>query len=71
MYTSLTDINVKGEIVPGIAESWESSEDLQTWIFRLRKGVLIHHGREVDAEAIKLNISRRGIDGYAKQRRRS
>ncbi|MEE8302973.1 MAG: ABC transporter substrate-binding protein, partial [Candidatus Tectomicrobia bacterium] len=58
MYTSLTDINVKGEIVPGIAESWEPSKDLQTWIFRLRKGVLFHNGREVDAEAVKLNIER-------------
>ncbi len=58
IYTSLTDINLKGEIVPGIAESYEPSKDLKTWIFRLRKGVLFHNGREVDAEAIKLNIER-------------
>ena len=28
LYTSLTDIDQKGNIVPGIAESWEPSKDL-------------------------------------------
>jgi peptide/nickel transport system substrate-binding protein len=27
-------------------------------VFRLRKGVLFHNGREVDAEAVKLNLMR-------------
>src|SRR5262245_8933661 len=58
MYTGLTDIDQKGNIVPGIAESWEPSKDLTSWVFRLRKGVLFHNGREVDAEAVKLNILR-------------
>src|SRR5215831_963445 len=58
MYTSLTDIDQQGNIVPGIAESWESNKDLTAWVFRLRKGVLFHNGREVDAEAVKLNIQR-------------
>src|SRR5919106_5882771 len=58
IYTGLTDINQKGEIVPGIAESWEANQELTAWTFRLRKGVLFHNGREVDAEAVKLNIMR-------------
>lgn len=58
LYTGLTDINLKGEIVPGIAESWEPNKELTSWVFRLRKGVLFHNGREVDAEAVKLNIQR-------------
>ena len=58
MYTGLTDIDAQGTIVPGIAESWEPSKDLTAWTFRLRKGVLFHNGREVDAEAVKLNIER-------------
>src|SRR5262249_31385997 len=53
-----TDIDQKGNIVPGIAESWEPNQDLTSWVFRLRKGVLFHNGREVDAEAVKLNILR-------------
>ena len=54
MYTGLTDIDQEGNIVPGIAESWESNKELTSWVFRLRKGVLFHHGREVDAEAVRL-----------------
>ena len=58
MYTSLTDIDYKGNIIPGIAESWEPSKDLKSWVFKLRQGVLFHNGREVDAEAVKLNLER-------------
>jgi peptide/nickel transport system substrate-binding protein len=58
LYTGLTDIDYQGNIVPGIAESWEPNKELTTWTFRLRKGVLFHNGREVDAEAVKLNLER-------------
>ncbi len=58
MYTGLTDIDQQGNIVPGIAESWEPNKELTAWMFRLRKDVLFHNGREVDAEAVKLNIER-------------
>jgi peptide/nickel transport system substrate-binding protein len=58
MYTGLTDIDAQGNIIPGIAESWEPNKDLTAWVFRLRKGVLFHNGRDVDAEAVKLNLLR-------------
>jgi peptide/nickel transport system substrate-binding protein len=58
MYTGLTDLDYQGNIIPGIAESWEPNKDLTEWVFRLRKGVLFHNGREVDAEAVKLNLLR-------------
>src|SRR5262245_13794158 len=58
MYDGLTDIDQRGNIVPSLAESWEPNQDLSAWVFRLRKGVLFHNGREVDAEAVKLNLMR-------------
>jgi peptide/nickel transport system substrate-binding protein len=58
MYNGLTDIDQRGNLVPSIAESWESNKELTAWTFRLRKGVLFHNGRELDAEAVKLNIMR-------------
>ncbi|MGH8069366.1 MAG: ABC transporter substrate-binding protein, partial [Candidatus Entotheonellia bacterium] len=58
MYTGLTDLDYQGNIIPGIAESWEPNKDLTAWTFRLRQGVLFHNGREVDAEAVKLNLMR-------------
>src|SRR5919199_4209881 len=58
LYTGLTDIDQQGNIVPSLAESWEPNQDLTAWVFRLRQGVLFHNGREVDAEAVKLNLLR-------------
>jgi peptide/nickel transport system substrate-binding protein len=58
LYNGLTDIDQQGHIVPSLAESWESNRELTAWTFRLRKGVLFHNGREVDAEAVKLNLLR-------------
>jgi peptide/nickel transport system substrate-binding protein len=58
MYNGLTDIDQQGNIVPSLAESWEPNQELTAWTFRLRKGVLFHNGREVDAEAVKLNLMR-------------
>src|SRR5262244_1050043 len=58
MYDGLTDIDQRGNLVPSLAESWEPNKELSTWTFRLRQGVLFHNGRELDAEAVKLNLLR-------------
>jgi len=54
----LVDLNPKLEPVPGIATEWEASKDLLTYTFKMRKGVLFHNGREVDAAAVKWNYER-------------
>jgi peptide/nickel transport system substrate-binding protein len=54
----LLDLNHQLEPVPGIAEEWSASDDLMTYKFKLRKGVLFHNGREVDAAAVKWNYER-------------
>jgi peptide/nickel transport system substrate-binding protein len=58
MTQGLLDLDLKSEPVPGIATEWEAARDLLTYTFRLRKGVLFHNGREVDAEAVKWNYER-------------
>jgi peptide/nickel transport system substrate-binding protein len=58
LYNGLTDIDQRGNLVPSLAEHWEPNKELTAWTFRLRQGVLFHNGRELDAEAIKLNVLR-------------
>lgn len=45
-------------VEPELAESWEFSEDLKTWIFKLRRGVRFHHGREMTAEDVIATFTR-------------
>lgn len=54
----LLDLAPNMEPAPGIAEEWDVSDDLQTYTFRLRRGVSFHNGAEVDAAAVKWNFER-------------
>ena len=54
----LLDLDLKSQPVPGIATEWDISKDVKTFTFKLRKGVLFHNGREVDAAAVKWNYER-------------
>jgi ABC-type transport system substrate-binding protein len=46
------------DLRPGLAESYEISEDGLTYTFRLRPGVLFHNGREMTAEDVKFSLDR-------------
>lgn len=46
------------QIVPCLAESWKSSEDGLTWVFRLRQDVRFHDGTHFDAHAVEFNFHR-------------
>src|SRR5713101_8165669 len=43
---------------PMLAESWTAAEDLKTWTFNLRNGVMWHNGEEFTADHVKWNIER-------------
>jgi peptide/nickel transport system substrate-binding protein len=43
---------------PMLAESWEASDDLKTWTFNIRKGVMWHNGEELIADHIRWNAER-------------
>ncbi len=55
---TLTFIDEKGEIRPGLAESWSASGDGKEYTLKLRKGVTFHDGTRLDAKAVKWNLDR-------------
>ena len=46
------------EVIPGLAESWEVSEDGLEYTFHLQEGVTFHDGEEFNAEAVCFNFDR-------------
>ena len=53
VYEGFTGINNNGNIVPALAERWESKDDGKITTFYLRKGVKFHTGREFTAKDVK------------------
>jgi peptide/nickel transport system substrate-binding protein len=58
MYDSLVRVDVKGNIIPWLAEKWTTSTDGKTITFNLRQGVKYHDGTAFDAASVKWNIER-------------
>ena len=58
VFEGLTRFMGDGSVVPGLAESWEISEDGQTYTFKLREGVTFHDGSTMDADDVKFTLDR-------------
>ena len=58
VFEGLTRFMGDGSVVPGLAESWEISEDGLTYTFRLQDGVTFHDGTTMDAEDVKFSLDR-------------
>lgn len=54
----LVTIDEKMNIIPLLAQKWETSEDGKSVTFALRKGVPFHNGKEMKAEDVKYSIER-------------
>ncbi len=58
VFEGLTRFIANGAVVPGLAESWEISDDGLTYTFKLRDGVTFHDGTTMDAEDVKFTLDR-------------
>lgn len=61
MYDTLVYWAPDKEFYPGLAESWEISDDGKTYTFYLREDVTFHDGSAFDAEAVKFSFDRIGV----------
>jgi peptide/nickel transport system substrate-binding protein len=54
---TLVEQDYKGNIIPELAESWETSTDVKQWTFKLRKGVEFHNGKTLDADDVIFSVN--------------
>ncbi len=63
VFEGLTRFNSSGEVIPGLARTWDISEDGLTYVFHLVSGATFHDGTSFDAEDVKFSLDRaRGED---------
>jgi peptide/nickel transport system substrate-binding protein len=58
IFEGLTRFAPDGSVIPGLAESWDISEDGLTYTFNLREGVTFHDGSAMTAEDVVFSLDR-------------
>ena len=58
VFEGLTRFQADGSIAPGLAESWEISDDGLIYTFKLHSGVTFHDGTALTAEDVKFSLDR-------------
>lgn len=58
VFESLVFVDADANVAPGVAESWEVSDDGMTYTFTLRDDVVFHNGRPLTSEDVKWNYER-------------
>ncbi len=65
VFEGLTRFDSSGAVIPGLAKSWEVSDDGLTYTFTLNEGVTFHDGTTMDAEDVKFSLDRIGTEESA------
>ncbi len=58
IYGTLTELDDKLNVVPGLAESWQSSDDGKTLTLTLRAGVKFHDGKGFSSADVKFSLDK-------------
>ncbi len=58
IFETLTKIGSDGGTTPLLASSWNTSADLKTWSFKLRRDARFHNGEPLNAQAVKFSFER-------------
>ena len=62
VFEGLTRFTADGSVVPGLAESWDISDDGLVYTFKLHDGVTFHDGTTMDGEDVKFSLDRARAD---------
>ena len=62
VFEGLTRFGPDGSVNPGLAESWDISEDGRTYTFKLRSGVKFHDGTDFEATDVVFSLDRARAD---------
>ncbi|MDR1827475.1 MAG: ABC transporter substrate-binding protein, partial [Methylobacteriaceae bacterium] len=64
VFNTLLELGPDGRVVPSLVESWEASNnDASQWVFKLRKGVAFHNGKELTVKDVIYSLNHhRGDD---------
>jgi peptide/nickel transport system substrate-binding protein len=65
LWENLLSRDAKGNLIPMLAERWETLEGGRAWKFHLRKGVRFHNGVELTAEDVKFSFTALAREGSA------
>src|SRR6201999_79424 len=57
LWNGLVKMTSKMELEPDLAESWQVVDPV-TYVFKLRRGVKFHNGREMSADDVKFSFDR-------------
>lgn len=59
IYETLVKTDINGiDLIPGLAESWDVSEDGLTFVFKLHSGITFHDNSVFNADAVVFNFNR-------------
>ena len=58
IFATIVEMNLDFQVAPGLAESWDISDDGLTYTFHLVQGARFHDGTPVNAEAFVYNFDR-------------
>ena len=63
LYSELTYDNglvlwYDGAVTPWALESWTTNDDVSQYTFKVRQGIMFHHGKELQAEDVKFTFDR-------------
>ncbi|MDI6857654.1 MAG: ABC transporter substrate-binding protein [Dehalococcoidia bacterium] len=56
VFSGLTRLGPKGDVLPGLAESWDISANNKTYTFHLRRGVTWHDGHPFTADDVVFTV---------------